>query len=76
MFSSAIMIGILRLKGPFTSWAIVQEGKIVIQEWLKSTPASIFVVTKTHLYDFDPRIPHFYIVKGVYRGIHFFPISA
>ena len=30
-------------------------------------------ITKTHLYNYDPLKPHFYIEKtGVYRGIHYF----
>ena len=29
-------------------------------------------ITKTYLYNFDPLKPHFYIVKLVYRGIHYF----
>ena len=33
-------------------------------------------IMKTRLYNVDLLKPHFYIVTGVYRGIHNFSISA
>ena len=34
-------------------------------------------ITKTHLYNFDPLKPHFYIVKLGFQGVHIiFLISA
>ena len=34
-------------------------------------------ITKTHLYNFDPHIPHFYIVKLGFTGVYIiFHISA
>ena len=37
----------------------------------------IYVITKTHLYNFDPNKPHFYIVKMGFTGVYIiFNISA
>ena len=42
-----------------------------------SSSRKSFYITKTHLYNFDPLIPHFYIVKLGFTGVYIiFLISA
>ena len=43
----------------------------------RDTPIFSFPITKTHLYNFDPLKPHFYIVKLGFIGVYIiFLISA
>ena len=46
------------------------------KESMQKCKTLLSFITKTYLYNFNPLKPHFYIVKRVYRGVHYFLISA
>ena len=61
---STAAIGIKLLLGP-TLWQV----RPVRTKFMAVLPVCIM---KTHLYSFDPHKPHFYKVKLVLQGIHYF----
>ena len=56
---------------------MVKEHKRLLSNRVTDLGGGVVFITKTYLYNFDPLIPHFYIVKLGFTGVNIiFLISA